>query len=75
MYYYLLYRNIDRKRKKDFLWFHRFDEKPTNLYEEEDEMFCLKIIESDSYDMCDRIMRETWPEINVLDRFGNLTYL
>lgn len=72
MYYYLLYRRTDRRRKADFLWWKRFDEKPTGL-EEDAEMFCLKIIESNSTDMGSLIMRETWPEINVLD-IGNLTY-
>lgn len=71
--YYLLYRRTNRRRKEDFLWWQSFREKPTDLYEEDDDMFCLKIIESTSRDMGSCIMEETWPEINVLD-IGNLTY-
>lgn len=58
--------------KADFLWWRRFDEKPTDL-EKDDTMFCLKIVESNYLDMCDSTMTAIWPEINVLD-YGNLTY-
>lgn len=71
MYYYLLYRRINRKDQRDFLWFRRYNEKPTT-FEDDEVMFGIKIIESE-YDMGVQIMKETWPEINVFD-YGNLTY-